>query len=487
MIPSLPFPNRSRWAAFSVLCAGMLMIVIDGTIVNVALPSIQRELDFSESALAWVVNAYLIPFGGVLLLAGRMGDLIGRRRIFIAGLAVFTVASTLCGLSQTQGMLIAARLVQGVGGGMTSSVILGMVVTLFPGRREQARAIGVIAFICSAGGSVGLLMGGVLTEAASWHGIFFVNLPIGIAATVLALRLLEPERGIGLAQGADLPGAALVTTALMLGVYTIAEVPDNGWGSPRTLILGGVALALLAGFLVRQTTAATPLLPLAIFRSRSISGANVIMVLAVAGMFGTFFIGALYLRLVLGYGPLQIGLAFLPVAVSMGAISFRISAQVNTRFGARPVLIVGLAMIAVGLAAFGRGPAQDGYLVNVLPSMLLLGIGGGLAFPAVTSLGMSGATADNSGLVSGLVNTTQQVGGSLGLAVLATLTASRTQSLTLAGAGGGAALTGGYLFGFAVGALFAAVAIVVAVLALPAEAVEPEAETEDGEACPEAA
>ncbi|HEX4215189.1 MAG TPA: MFS transporter [Candidatus Dormibacteraeota bacterium] len=466
MIPSLGLPGRSRWAALSVLCAGMLMIVVDATIVNVALPSIQRELGFSESALAWVVNAYLIPFGGVLLLAGRMGDLLGRRRVFIAGLVVFTLASTACGLSQSQGMLIVARLVQGVGGGMTSSVILGMVVTMFPGRHEQARAIGVVSFIASAGGSIGLLMGGVLTEAASWHGIFFVNVPIGIVATVLALRLLEPERGVGLAQGADIPGAALVTTALMLGVYTIAEVPDNGWGSPRTLVMGGLALTLLAGFLVRQATASTPLLPLGIFRSRNISGANVILMLAAAGMFGTFFIGALYLRLVLGYGPLQIGLAFMPVAVTMAVVSFRVSAQVNTRFGARPVLIVGLVMVTAGLAVFGRGPA-DGYLVNVLPSMLLLGIGGGLTFPAVVSLGMSGATADDSGLASGLVNTTQQVGGSLGLAVLATL-------------------TGGYLFGFMVGALFAAVAIVVAVVALPAEAIESEQE-DDSEGCPEAA
>jgi EmrB/QacA subfamily drug resistance transporter len=462
--------GASRWLALIVLCGGMLMIVLDATIVNVALPSIQRDLGFSQSSLAWVVNAYLIPFGGLLLLAGRLGDLVGRKRVFMAGLAVFTAASLLCGVSSSQGMLIAARLVQGVGGAMTSTVILGMVVTMFPERREQARAIGVFSFTAAAGGSIGLLAGGVLTQAVNWHWIFFVNLPIGIVAAVLAARLLASDRGIGLAEGADVPGAVLVTAALMLGVYTIVEARDYGWGSAHTLGFGAVAVALMAGFLVRQATAANPLLPLALFRSRNVSGANVIQVLMVAGMFGMFFMGALYLQRVLGYDPLEIGLAFLPVAIAIGALSFRFSAQLNTRFGARAVLMVGLSSMLVGLALFVRAPIGASYVVDILPSMVLLGVGGGLSFPAVMTLGMSGATASDSGLISGLVNTTAQVGGSLGLAVLATLATSRTDRLLAGGQSTAAALTGGYHLSFGIGAALVAVAVVVAATVLRSDA-----------------
>src|SRR4051794_21999389 len=316
--------SDSRWTALYVLCAGMLMIVLDVTIVNVALPSIQDDLGFSSSSLAWVVNAYLIAFGGLLLLAGRLGDLIGRRTVFLAGLAVFTGASLLCGLSQSEGMLVAARFVQGIGGAMTSAVVLGMIVTMFPEPREQAKAIGVFAFVASAGGAVGLLAGGILTQAINWHWIFFVNLPIGLATAVYARRLVTRDEGIGFRQGADVPGAALITSSLMLGVYTIVKpAAEDGWGAGQTLLLGAISLVLLAAFVAREATARTPLVPLRIFRSRNVTGANLIQVLSVAGMFGVFFLGALYLQRVRHYDALEIGLAFLPVTLIMGTLSVR--------------------------------------------------------------------------------------------------------------------------------------------------------------------
>jgi len=456
--------SRSRWLALMVLCAGMLMIVLDATIVNVALPSIQRDLGFSQASLAWVVNAYMIPFGGLLLLAGRAGDLVGRKRVFVAGLAVFTAASLACGLAPSQQLLVAARLVQGVGGAMTSTVILGVIVTMFPEPREQARAIGAFSFTAAAGGSIGLLAGGVFTQAVSWHWIFFVNVPIGIAAVGLALRLIEGDRGLGLRQGADVAGAALVTSALMLGVYTIVQAGEAG--PARTLAMGAVAVLLMAGFIVRQATASDPLLPLGLFRSRAVAGANLVQALMVAGMFAMFFLGALYLQIVLRYDPLQIGLAFLPVAVAMGALSFRISAALNLRFGARAVLLAGLALIVVGLALFARAPMHATYAIDILPSMVLLGVGGGLAFPAVMTLGMADATPNDSGLVSGLLNTTSQVGGALGLAVLATAATLRTDALLADGRAPLAALLGGYRLTFAVGACLVAAALVVATVVL---------------------
>src|SRR5215208_4051230 len=335
----------TRWRALVVLCAGMLMIILDGTIVTVALPSIQSDLGFSQSSLAWVVNAYLIAFGGLLLLAGRLGDLIGRRRMFLTGLTVFTAASLLCGLAGSQEMLIGARFVQGVGGAMASAVILGMIVTMFPEPREQAKAIGVYSFVASAGASIGLLMGGVLTQALSWHWIFFVNLPIGIGAALLATRFVDGQQGIGLRKGADVTGAALVTAALMLGVYTILEVGSYGWGSAHTLGLGAASLALLVAFVMRQARATTPLMPLRIFRSRNVSGANLVQMLMVAGLFGMFFLGTLFMQKVLGYSALEIGLAFLPVALLIGTLSLGFSARLNTRFGARATLIPGLVLI----------------------------------------------------------------------------------------------------------------------------------------------
>jgi EmrB/QacA subfamily drug resistance transporter len=459
--------DRSRWIALYVLCVGMLMIVLDATVVNVALPSIQDDLGFSQSSLAWVVNGYLIAFGGLLLLAGRLGDLIGRKRVFLAGLGVFTVASLACGLAESQAMLVGARFVQGVGGALTSAVILGMIVTMFPEPRDQAKAIGVYGFVASAGGSVGLLAGGVITQSINWHWIFFVNIPVGIATAFLANRLLDRAPGIGLREGADVAGAALITASLMLGTYTIVKpAADLGWGAPRTLALGAVALALLVAFVVREARARTPLMPLRMFRSRNVSGANVIQALTVAGMFGMFFMGALYMERVLGYSALEIGLAFLPATIVMGILSLRYTETLVMRFGARRTLLPGLVLITAGLALFARAPVDANYVTDVLPVMLVLGFGIGTTFPALMTLAMSGATNEDAGLASGLVNTTMQVGGALGLAVLATLSTTRTDSLTDGGSPSAGALTSGYHLAFLIGALLVAGAIVVAATVL---------------------
>jgi len=479
--------ERSRWIALYVLCAGVLMIVLDVTIVNVALPTIQDDLGFSASSLAWVVNAYLIAFGGLLLLAGRLGDLIGRRTIFLAGLAVFTGASLLCGLAQSEGMLVAARFVQGIGGAMTSAVVLGLIVTMFPEPRDQAKAIGVYAFVASAGGAVGLLLGGVLTQAISWHWIFFVNVPIGIATAIYTRRLLDRDPGIGLGEGADVPGAALITAALMLGVYTIVKpAAEDGWGATSTLVLGAVSLALLAAFVLRESSARTPLVPLRIFRSRNVTGANLIQVLSVAGMFGVFFLGSLYLERVLHYSALQIGLAFLPVTVVMGTLSVKYSEQLIMRFGARTCLFPGLGMIAAALVYFTRVPVDGNYLTDIFPVMVLLGAGAGTCFPALMTLAMSGATPADAGLASGLVNTSAQAGGALGLAILATLSSSRTDHLVAQGTSQAAALTGGYhvAFWIAAGLIVACMLVGLFVVEAPEKAAASHAAPD---ACPEAA
>ena len=471
--------ERSRWLALVVLCVGMLMIVLDATIVNVALPSIQDDLGFSQASLAWVVNAYLIAFGGLLLLAGRLGDLIGRRRVFLGGLLVFTLASLVCAIAQSQEVLIAARFIQGVGGALTSAVILGMIVTMFPEPREQAKAIGVYSFVASAGGSVGLLAGGALTEAINWHWIFFVNLPIGVLTALFALRLVKDDEGIGLGAGADVPGAALVTGALMLGVYTILEAGDQGWGSLHTLGLGAVSLTLLAAFIAREATTANPLMPLRLFRSRNVAGANLIQALFVAAMFGMFFLGALYLQRVLGYDALEVGLAFIPVTLVIGTLSLGFSERINMRFGPRATLVPSLLAIGAALLLFARVPVDATYVTDILPVMLLLGAGAGLAFPALMMLAMSGAGQSDAGLASGLVNTSLQVGGAIGLAVLATLATERTDTLLENGDSAAAALTGGYHLAFLVGAglVAAAMAVVFGVLRSDGGAGEqPEAE-----------
>jgi EmrB/QacA subfamily drug resistance transporter len=458
------------------------MIVLDVTVVNVALPSIQDDLGFSQNSLAWVVNGYLITFGGLLLLAGRFGDLIGRRNIFLAGLALFTVASVVCGASQTQGMLVAGRFVQGVGGAMTSAVILGMIVTMFPEPREQAKAIGVYAFVASAGGTIGLLAGGVLTEAISWHWIFFINVPIAILTAFLSMRLIEHDTGIGLDKGADTPGAVLVTTSLMIGVYTIVKpAAEQGWGDPQTLGLGAVSLALLAAFILREARAANPIMPLRIFKSRNVSGANIAEALLVAGMFGTFFLGSLYMQEVLGYDPLQIGLAFLPATLIMGTLSVRYAEPLIMRFGARRSLVTGMVLVAISLVLFTQAPVDGTYVQHLLPVMILLGFGIGVCFPALMSIAMSGATQADAGLASGLVNTSAQVGGAIGLAVLATLSTTRSDNLIADGVSNDSALTSGYHLAFWIGAalVVAAIGIALAVIEpvkMPAEAMAPEDE-----------
>jgi EmrB/QacA subfamily drug resistance transporter len=459
--------ERDRWVALYVLCAGVLMIVLDVTVVNVALPSVQRDLGFSQSSLAWVVNAYLIAFGGLLLLAGRFGDIVGGKRIFLSGLYLFTLASFVCGIAQSQTVLVVARFVQGAGGAMTSAVVLGMIVKMFPEARARAKALGVYAFVASAGGSIGLLAGGVLTQSINWHWIFFINIPIGIVTAVLAARLLEPDEGIGFGDGADVPGALLITSSLMLGVYTIVKpAAEHGWGSGGALAFGAGSLLLLVAFVAREATASNPLIPLRIFRSRNVSGANLIQVLTVAGMFGMFFLGALYLQRVLGYDALQIGFAFLPTTVIMGLLSLRYSERLIMRLGSRGTLVPGLVLVAMGLALFSRAPVDGNYFRDVLPVMVLLGCGVGACFPALMKLAMSGATQSDAGLASGLVNTTAQVGGALGLAVLATLSATRTNSLTEGGKSTLSALTGGYHLAFliATGLVLAAVVVAVAVL-----------------------
>jgi EmrB/QacA subfamily drug resistance transporter len=472
--------DRKRWLALYVLCAGMLMIVLDATIVNVALPSIQADLHFTQANLAWVLNAYLIPFGGLLLLAGRLGDLIGQRKVFLAGLAVFTGASLLCAVAPAQSVLIGARFVQGVGGALTSAVILGMIVTMFPEPADQAKAIGVYGFVASAGGSIGLLAGGVLTDAINWHWIFFINLPVGIVTAVLAVKLVEARPGMGLRQGADIPGAALLTGGLMLGVFTILGISEHGWTSARTLGLGAVAVAMVAAFLVRQATVANPLMPLRLFRSRFVAGANVVQVLLVVGMFGMFFLGALYLQQVLGYSPLQVGLAFLPATVVMGAMSLRVSGPLTMKVGPLRVLVPALLFIGAGLVLFVRTPVDGHFATDVLPAMMLIGAGAGLGFPALMTLAMSGATPADAGLASGLVNTSCQVGGAVGLAVLATLAAQRTTGRLAAGHAPAEALNAGFHVAYLVGAGLVAVAIAISVTVLrPAKAAASQPVTDD--------
>src|SRR5256885_3578975 len=459
----------ARWLALIILCAGFLMIVLDQTIVNVALPSIKNDLGFSQAGLAWVVNAYLIAYAGVLLLAGRLGDLIGRKRIFLIGLVAFTAASMVCGLSVSQPMLIAARFLQGIGGAVSSAVILGMVVTMFPEPAERARAIGVFSFVASAGASIGLLAGGIITQAVSWHWIFFVNLPIGVVIAILAARLLESDRGIGLGQGADIIGAFLVTAGLMLGVFAIVQSSAYGLASTHTLGFGGVAVILLVAFVVRQATARNPLLPLRLFLSRDLSASNVIQAIGGVAMFGFFFMGSLDMQPVLGYGPLEIGLAFLPVSVGMGALSIGVTARLIMRFGARTVLLAGLGLISIALVLAARGPVSADYLRDLFPVLALLGIGGGLAFPSLGVVAMAGTTPSDAGLASGLLNTTGQVGAALGLAVLATVSTSRTGELIAQGQSPVAALSGGYHIAWAIGAVLAIASVVIAATILKSE------------------
>ncbi|TDD06575.1 DHA2 family efflux MFS transporter permease subunit, partial [Nonomuraea diastatica] len=460
-----PTPPRSRWLALAVLSAAMLMTILDGSIVTVAMPAIQRDLGFSPAGLSWTVNAYLIAFGGLLLLAGRLGDLIGRKMMFLAGNAVFTAASVLAAVASGPGMLIIARFLQGVGSAMASAVMLGILVTLFAEAKERAKAIGVFSFTGAAGASIGQVLGGVLTDLLSWHWIFFINVPIGLATIALAIRALPGDRSAGLAGGADVVGAVLVTSGLMLGIYTVVKVEQYGWLAAHTLGLGAVSLALLAGFVWRQATAEAPLMPLRILRSRNVSGANLVQILTLSAMFAFQILVALYMQKVLGYGALETGLAMLPAALAIGGVSLFVSARLSTRFGERAVLLTGLVLLLGAMGWLARIPVRADYLTDLLPVMLLIA-GGGLVLPSLTALGMSGAKADDAGLASGLFNTTQQIGMAFGVAVLSTLAATRTEQLLSAGQDQATALTGGYQVAFAVAAALLVAAFTAALLML---------------------
>ena len=450
--------SRRRWLALVVLCVGQLMIVLDVTVVNVALPVVQRDLRFSPASLAWVVNGYLIAFGGLLMLAGRLGDLLGRRRLFLGGLAVFTAASFLCGASGSQEMLIAARFLQGAGAAVIAAMVLGILVTLFPEPRERTLATSVYAFVASAGGSIGLLAGGVLTEALNWHWIFFINLPIGIGAGVLGTWLIPDQPGIGLRQRIDVLGAALITAGPALLVYTTLQAADQGWATQRTAVLGAGSAALLTAFVAVESRTADPLIPLRLFRSRTIAGANLVRALFAVGLFGIFFLGALYMQRVLGYSSVATGLAFLPNNLTVGVFSLFLTRRIVARFGAKATLVTGLLLVAAALGLFSRTPVNGSFVVDILPVMLLTGAGAGLIFMPSVNLAMADAGPRDSGILSGLTNVSLQLGAAVGVAVLASVSSSRTSALLREGATSGVALTSGYRLGLliAMGCLLAA-------------------------------
>jgi EmrB/QacA subfamily drug resistance transporter len=451
---------RTRWLALYVLCLASLMIVLDVTIVNVALPSIKTDLGFSETSVAWVVNAYLLTYGGFLLLGGRLGDLFGNRRLFLMGITLFTLASLACGVATTQWFLVSARAVQGVGGAIVSAVSLSLMMNLFTDAADRAKAMGIFGFVAAGGGSIGVLLGGVLTNSLDWHWIFLVNFPIGILVVVLSLRLLPAAPGLAAGGRLDVAGAVTVTTSLMLAVYAIVNGNETGWTSARTLGLLAAAAVLLVVFLSIEERVQAPLMPLRLFRLRNVATSNVVGMLWAAAMFAWFFLSALYLQLVLGYSPLKVGLAFLPSNVIMAAFSIGLSAKLVMRFGIRTPLATGLLLAAAGLALFARLPVDGNFVVDVLPSMILLGFGAGMALNPLLLAAMSDVAPEESGLASGIVNTSFMMGGALGLAILASVAASRTGALA-ATHGHLAALTGGYHVAFMIGALFAGAAAVI--------------------------
>jgi EmrB/QacA subfamily drug resistance transporter len=451
---------RKRWWALYVLCSGVLMIVLDTTIVNVALPSIRQDLDFSETSLVWVVNAYMLTFGGFLLLGGRLGDLFGHRRLFLLGLILFITASVGCGLATSRGILICARAIQGLGGAVVTAVALSLIMSLFTENTERAKAMGIYGFVCSAGGSIGVLLGGFLTTALNWHWIFLVNVPIGVLVYVFCTRLLPHSPGTASGAKLDVAGAITVTASLMLAVYAVVNGHELGWASTQTLATLSAAVVLLITFLIIEARVRNPLMPLSLFRLRNVATANVVGVLWAAAMFAWFFISALYLQLVLGYNAMQVGLCFLPANLIMAAFSLGLSAKIVVRFGIRAPLAVGLLIAAAGLALFSRAPLDGQFIVDVLPGMTLLGIGAGIAFNPVLLGAMSDVAPSESGLASGVVNTAFMMGGALGLAVLASFAAARTDTMLAGGASGVAALNGGYQLAFALGAACAAVAAI---------------------------
>jgi len=476
--------ERRRWIALAVLCLGQLMMVLDATIVNVALPSIQRDLHFSQGNLTWVIDGYLITFGGFLLLAGRMGDLVGRKRVFLTGLVMFTAASVLCGVASSQGMLIGARLLQGVGGAVASSVILAIIVTEFPGRVEQAKAMGLYAFVSAGGGSIGLLAGGALTQSLDWHWIFFVNVPIGAVALLLGWRLIEENKGIGLSGGVDVLGSILITVATMLGAFAIVKSTEYGLTSARTLGVAAASVAFLGAFLALEARLENPIMPLRILRLRMLMGSSVVRGLLITGMFSAFFLGSLYLERVLGYNAIETGLAFMPLTVAIATMSMGLSARAVERFGAVRTLAAGLTGIIAGLLLLAGQGVHASYFPGLFFAFLLLGLGAGSSFLPLLTMGMADAPARDAGLASGIVNVSVQLFGAIGLATLGTIATNHTKALTHSGHPLTVALTGGYHLAYLVAAICVAFGIVAAFLVLrpPAAALPQETDRFEQEA-----
>jgi EmrB/QacA subfamily drug resistance transporter len=458
--------ERRRWIALAVLCLGQLMMVLDSTIVNVALPSIQRDLHFSQGNLTWVIDGYLITFGGLLLLAGRLGDLVGRKRVFLTGLVLFTAASVLCGLATSQGMLIAFRLLQGAGGAVASSVILAIIVTEFPERAEQAKAMGVYAFVSAGGGSIGLLAGGALTQSLNWHWIFFVNVPIGIIAFVLGSALIVESEAIGLEGGVDIAGSILITLATMLGAFAIVKSSEYGLGSARTLGAAAASAVLLGAFLVLEGRLENPIMPLRILKLKMLMGSSLVRGLLVTGMFSAFFLGSLYLERVLGYDAIETGLAFMPLTISIAVMSMGLSARAVNRFGPVATLAAGLLGIIAGLLLLAVQGVHAAYFPGLFFAFLLLGLGAGSSFMPLLTIGMSDAPKRDAGLASGIINVSVQLFGAIGLATLGTIATDHTKSLTASGHGALEALTGGYHVAYLVGAAAVGFGILAATLLL---------------------
>jgi len=458
--------DRRRWIALAVLCLGQLMMVLDATIVNVALPSIQHDLHFSQGNLTWVMNGYLITFGGFLLLAGRLGDLVGRKRVFLTGLVMFTVASVLCGIADSQALLIGARLLQGVGGAVASSVILAIIVTEFPERVEQAKAMGMYAFVSAGGGSIGLLAGGVLTQSLDWHWIFFVNVPIGLIAFAFGRALIVENEGIGLAGGVDVLGSILITLATMAGAFAIVKSSEYGLTSARTLGVGGGALVLLGAFLTLEGRLANPIMPLRVLRLRMLMGSSLVRGLLVTGMFSAFFLGSLYLERVLGYSAIDTGLAFLPLTACIAIMSVGLSAKAAERFGPLNSLAAGLASIVAGLVLLSTAGVHASYFPGLFFAFLLIGLGAGASFLPLLTMGMADAPARDAGLASGIINVSVQLFGAIGLASLGTVATDHTKSLSASGDSLVSALTSGYHLAYVVGAICVAFGILAAFVTL---------------------
>jgi EmrB/QacA subfamily drug resistance transporter len=458
--------DRRRWIALAVLCLGQLMMVLDATIVNVALPSIQHDLHFSQGNLTWVMNGYLITFGGFLLLAGRLGDLVGRKRVFLTGLVMFTVASVLCGIADSQALLIGARLLQGIGGAVASSVILAIIVTEFPERVDQGKAMGMYAFVSAGGGSIGLLAGGVLTQSLDWHWIFFVNVPIGVLAFALGKVLIVENEGIGLSGGVDWLGSALITLATMLGAFAIVKSTEYGLLSARTLGVGAASLLLLAGFLALEARLENPIMPLRVLRLRMLMGSSLVRGLLVTGMFSAFFLGSLYLERVLGYNAIDTGLAFLPLTASIAIMSVGLTARVAERFGALNTLGAGLASIVAGLLLLAIAGVHASYFPGLFFAFLLIGLGAGASFLPLLTMGMADAPPRDAGLASGIINVSVQLFGAIGLASLGTIAIDHTKSLSAGGHSLISALTGGYHLAYLVAAACVAIGILAAFLVL---------------------